>query len=251
MNLSELRNIGLTEGELKIYGALLEHGEATRQELTKRSGISSSKIYEVANHLAAKGLISMVKKNDVLHFSAANPGRLESFLQKKEEELSKERDIVKNLLPTLQMRYLDASEEANVEVFYGWEGMETAFDDLANALGPKDKSEVFGASKGYDNQQADIFFSRFYQKKRKKGFATKIIFNEDMRGSPRIDLFKQAPNQCRFLHQDTYTEINTYKKVVLFVMLLKKPIVIRITSEEAANSFRTYFESLWKQASAK
>ena len=67
----------------------------------------------------------------------------------------------------------------------------------------------------------------------------------------RTAIFKEAPNQCRFLHQETYAEINTYKNIVLFVMLFRKPIVIRIKSEEAAQSFRSYFESLWKQASSK
>ncbi|MBS3106627.1 hypothetical protein J4419_03120 [Candidatus Woesearchaeota archaeon] len=130
--------------------------------------------------------------------------------------------------------------------------METVFDDLVKALGQKDENYVFGASKGHDSQQADFFFSRYYKKKRKKGFGTKIIFNEDMRSNQaRTAIFKEAPNQCRFLHQETYAEINTYKNIVLFVMLFRKPIVIRIKSEEAAQSFRSYFESLWKQASSK
>ncbi len=250
MNVSELKRIGLTGGEVKIYGALLEFGESTRTELAKRSGISSSKVYEVANHLADKGVISMVRKNGVLHFGAANPDRLNVFLEQKEQELRNERELVTALLPTLHMKYLKTSGEADVEVFYGWEGMDTAFNDLVKALGPKDHSEVFGASKGYDSRQADIFFSQYHQKKRKKGFGTRIIFNDDMRGNQaRTSIFREAPNQCRFLHQNTYAEINTYANIVLFVMLLRKPIVIRIRSEEAANSFRSYFETLWKQAS--
>lgn len=47
--MEELKQIGLTQGEIKIYKALLDIGETTRTELAKKSGISPSKVYDVAN----------------------------------------------------------------------------------------------------------------------------------------------------------------------------------------------------------
>ena len=73
MNIQDLSKIGLTEGEIKIYDALLELGETTRTRLAKKSGISPSKIYDVINRLVEKGIVSVVKKQGVLHFSAASP----------------------------------------------------------------------------------------------------------------------------------------------------------------------------------
>lgn len=58
------------------------------------------------------------------------------------------------------------------------------------------------------------------------------------------DLF----HEVKFLHQDTFTEINFYKDTVLFIMLLKDPIIIRIKNKEAADSFEKYFKSMWKIA---
>ena len=84
MDLTDLKRIGLTSGEIKIYTALLELGETTRTQLAKKSGISPSKIYDVANRLLEKGIISAVKKNKVIHFSAANPERLNDFLELKD-----------------------------------------------------------------------------------------------------------------------------------------------------------------------
>ena len=89
MELSELKKIGLTDGEIRVYDALLELGETTRTSLAKKSGISPSKIYDVANRLIEKGIISSVKKQGVIHFSAADPERIKGFLQHKEQELRK------------------------------------------------------------------------------------------------------------------------------------------------------------------
>lgn len=249
MDVTELARIGLTDGEVRIYGALLELGETTRTTLARKSGISPSKIYDVANRLLEKGIISAVKKNGVLHFAAADPVRLQEFLAHKEREIGQERALVTQLLPTLSAMYLKTKEETDIEVFYGWDGMRTVFDDIIATLGPGDRNCIFGASQGHDSNQADLFFSQYYQRKRAKGFGTRIIFNEGVRtNKARTALFAHKPDEMRFLHQETFTEINTYADAVLFIMLLKKPTVIRVRSSEAAASFRQFFDTLWNQA---
>ena len=81
MEVEDLKKIGLTDGEIRVYNALLELGETTRTTLAKKSGISPSKIYDVANRLLEKGIISSVKKQGVIHFSAADPERIKEFLE--------------------------------------------------------------------------------------------------------------------------------------------------------------------------
>jgi HTH-type transcriptional regulator, sugar sensing transcriptional regulator len=249
MDILDLKKIGLTEGEIKVYSALLDLGETTRTELAKKSGISPSKIYDVANRLLEKGIISSVKKNNVIHFSAANPERIKEFIQNKEKDLIKEKNVVDELLPLLIGKYTKTEEQTDIEVFYGWEGMKTIFNDKVKEMEKGESDYIFGASKGYDSQQADIFFSQYYVKKRKKGFGSKIIFNEDVKKNiKRTSIFREVPNEIRFLNQETFTEINLYNNTVLIIMLLKEPIIIRVKNKEAADSFKKFFDSLWKTA---
>ena len=249
MQLTDLKKIGLTEGEIKVYQALLELGETTRTQLAKKSGISPSKIYDVANRLLEKGIISSVRKNNVIHFSPADPERIKDFLKQKEEELEQEKEIVNQLLPTLLLKYQENLDDTNIEVFQGWEGMKTCFNDIIKTLKKGEFNYIFGASKGHNSKQADIFFSKYYREKERKGFGTKIIFNENVKGNKkRTEIFYKKPNEIRFLHQDTFTEINLYKNTVLFIMLLQKPVVIRVKSEEAAKSFKKFFDTMWESA---
>lgn len=250
MEIKELTKIGLTKGEVKIYSALLELGETTRTKLAKKSGVSASKIYDVSNRLIEKGLVSAVKRQGILHFSAAAPHRLNDLLEQKRRELEEEKKVVNELLPSLLLKYTQSEEEVKVEVFQGWEGMKTVFSEIANCLSKNDTSYVLGASRGQNSEQADIFFSQYYKQIDKKGYKIKIIFNENMRSyEKRIGYFvKSKLHEVRFLYQDTFTEINFYKDTVLFILLLRKPIVIRIKSKEAAHSFQMFFETIWKQA---
>lgn len=250
MNLQELNKIGLTQGEIKLYQALLELGETTRTKLAKKSGISPSKIYDVANRLLEKGIISSVKKNGIIHFSAANPSKINDFISNKEKEITDEKTIVSQLMPFLLSQYGKTKDEANIEVFSGWEGMKTVYWDLGNSLGKNDENYVFGASQGKDSKRADIFFNDFYKEFKNKGYKVKIIFNESLRkNKERTNPYtKNKRQEVRFIDQETFVEIELYKNTVLFVMLLEKPIVIRIKSKEAADSFKVYFDALWKIA---
>lgn len=250
MELNDLRKLGLTSGEVKIYSALLELGETTRTELAKKSGVSPSKIYDVANRLLEKGIISIVKKNGAAHFSAANPERLKDFVELKETEIKREKEVVEQMLPLLLSKYTLTKEGTDIDVFYGWGGMKTVFSDKLLALSKKDINLVFGASQGKNPEQADTFFSQYFKKVEQKGFKVKIIFNEEVRqNKERIHYYKNSKrHEVRFLHQETFTEIDVYKDTVMFIMLLSKPIIIRVKNKEAADSFRKYFDTLWKQA---
>jgi len=248
--LNELRNIGLTNGEVKVYEALLELGETTRTELAKKSGISPSKIYDVANRLLEKGIITSVKKNGIINFSPANPERIKEYLERKEEEIAEEKKSIEQIMPMLINQYGKTKEIADVEVFYGWEGMRTAYDGIIKALKADDENYVFGAGYGHDKERADLFFSQYYEKVKKAGYKVKIIFNEDVRDNKERTKYYIASkkHEVRYLHQDTLAEVNIYKNTVLIIILIKKPIIIRISSEEATDSYKKYFEVLWKQA---
>ncbi len=250
MDLQDLTRIGLTDGEVKLYQALLELGESTRTELAKKSGISPSKIYDVANRLLEKGIISSVKKSGVIHFSAANPSRLQDFLDQKRKEISKEEQLVSHLLPKLLEQYKKTKEATDVEVFYGWEGMETVYSDIGKMLKKGGINYIFGASMGKDYKRADVFFKKYQRRVEQAGYKIKIIFNEDVRGhKERTGYFEKSKrHEVRYLYQETFTELNFYDDTVLFVMLFAKPVVIRVRSKEAADSFKKFFASMWEQA---
>jgi len=247
----ELEKIGLTNGEIKVYEALLELGETTKTKLAKKSEVSPSKIYDVTNRLIRKGIISSVRKKGVLHFKAANPNRLKDFIKNKEEEINQEKQIVSNMLPMLMAKYQRNEEDIDIDVFYGWDGLKTAFLTLENSMGKKDVSYVFGASVGLAPKQGDIFWKQHQARVEKRGFKVKIIFNEDMRKGRvlRHEYYDNHPlHKLRYLHQETMNELYIYKNHILIFISLKKPVGILIKNKETVNAYKKFFETMWKQA---
>ena len=64
-----LQDIGLSEGESKVYFALLKLGETKTGELSKQAGVSSSKVYKILDRLERKGMVGHVLKGEVKYFS--------------------------------------------------------------------------------------------------------------------------------------------------------------------------------------
>ena len=252
MEFKDLQKIGLTEGEIKVYRALLEIGECTKTALVKKSGVSASNIYDITNRLLEKGIISKVEKNNIAHFSPANPKHILNYLEEKKKEIDKEKQFVNELLPVLLTKFQESEEKVKVEVFNSWNGMKTVFEDLIDECKKGEYNYVFGASRGKSEKKADLFFIKYSKIRADKGIKTKIIFNEDLRKkSERVDFFQKSKfYEVKFMHQSTPAEVLVYKNKALIIILTEEPLIIRITGKEVSESFKQYFEIMWKIAKA-
>jgi len=249
MLLEKLRDIGLTNGELSVYEALLNLGETTKTKLLKESKVCSSSLYIIIDKLVEKGLVSKVDKDGVAHFSPATPNNLLRFIEKKEREIKKEKDIVVDILPLLNSKFNKVPELRNVEVFNGWDGMDHVFTSMIEESADGENF-IFGAGSGENAKQANIFFNKFYLLRKEMKVHTKIIFNEEVRTNKiRVGYFlNSVNNEARFLKQTTPSEVHLYKNKVLLIILSKNPLIIRLSSKEIFSSFKQYFDILWMQA---
>lgn len=101
MNIEVLRGIGLTEGESKVYLALLGLGQTTTGPIVKKAGVTTSKSYKILSRLEEKGLVSHVFKSKVKYFKAAPPPKVLDLIKKKQEELEQRRWEVEKKMPEL------------------------------------------------------------------------------------------------------------------------------------------------------
>src|SRR3989344_3745202 len=89
MEISALKEIGLSDGEIKTYLELIKHDETLVSELAERTGINRTMTYQILNNLLKRGFVSYVIKNNVKYFRASNPSRILEFLKEKELNIQK------------------------------------------------------------------------------------------------------------------------------------------------------------------
>lgn len=243
-----LEKIGLTKNETKIYLALLNLAQTTSWNIIKDTGIHTSKVYDGLQRLIDKGLVSYVIISNTKHFNATSPNRLLDFLDNKKRDLENQEKEIKKLIPILKAKSIIKREETKAEIFKGWKGMETVYKMLREKLKKNEVNYVIGASKGEDVEQVKIFFNKHLNDLAEKGIKQKIIYNEEARGN--IEEQAKHPNlfKIRYIKNTTPAEVNIWDNKVMTIILAKDPTLILITDKKVADSYRTYFNILWKSA---
>ena len=242
-----LAEVGLTKNEVKIYLALLKVGSTSTGPLIKETRIHASKVYEGLERLSAKGLVSHVIIANTKHFIAVNPDRLIDFLKDKKKNIEYQETEIKKYLPQLKALQELGADETEAEIFKGWKGMETVFNEGIKTMANKDVWYVLGAYAGEDAQRTDQFITKIIQKCEKKKMKWKVIYNESARKTFK---YEQASliTENRFLKQETPATINIYKDVTFIALWINNPVAFRMKNKKVADSFKTYFEFMWNLA---
>jgi len=245
---SILEEIGLTKNEIKIYLALLELGSTSTGAIIKKTRIHTSKVYDGLERLSNKGLVSHIVQANTKYFKAVSPERLIEFLHDKKKQIDQQEDEIKSIIPQLKSRQLTVADLTEAEIFQGWKGMETVYRMLRDYLGKGDMNYVIGASKGEDEEKVREFFTRHIHFLGQKEIRQKIIFNEEARGN--LPVYKKYPKlfQLRYMNNITPAEINIWSDKTMIVILRRNPTIILIHDQKVSDSFREYFDKLWKFA---
>lgn len=126
----ELKNLGLSDKEAKVYLAALELGSASIMEIAKQAHLNRPTTYVIMDALIKRGLASSFHKGKKRYFSAESPDRLLSLLRLKEKEAQEQEREFKNILPELKKIYEMAGEAPKVRFFEGKKGIEAIQEDI-------------------------------------------------------------------------------------------------------------------------
>lgn len=248
MDIRTLENIGLTEGEIKTYIALLKLGSSSIGPIAKEGQVSSSKIYYILDKLEKKGFASQIEKNGVMHFQVVEPSKIKDYIKQREDELKALEKDFDNFLPELEEYYQNSSNIQNVKVYQGLKGLKAAHEHIYLKLGRGDGYYYLGIP-AYQPEEQHRYWEKDHERRAKAGLQGKLLFNQDTdrailqnRNSYRFSDARYMPTSIK-----TPTYFLIYDDTVLITMPLKDPIAIEIISKETASSFKAYFEEFWKR----
>ncbi len=123
MNISDktkkaLEKIGLTSYEIRTFSALLKAGEQTASELSQKSGVPYSKIYEVLGTLEEKSWIGSDDSRPTKYFAKSPSTGLETTKQKIENDFLQNQTVILNELVPLYEKS-GTSEKPDIWVLSG------------------------------------------------------------------------------------------------------------------------------------
>ncbi|VVB98148.1 Sugar-specific transcriptional regulator TrmB [uncultured archaeon] len=248
MDISALKEAGLTDGEIKVYLALLELGSSTTGPIIEKSGIARSIIYQILEKLMQKGLVSYVTREKTKHFQAAEPYRLLDYLEEEEKKFKKNRDGIKALLPQL-LSLKDSEEETEVKVYKGFKGTMTVHEHTYERLKRGEEYYYMGVT-SYQPPEQHAYWMKDHQRRAKAGIPTRILFDATTEKKILENRNSYPGCDARYMPEGINTPawFMGYKNVVAISIPSSKPITIEITNQEIADSFRAYFEDFWSKS---
>jgi len=246
-----LEALGLTRGEAKVYLALNKLGEVTVGPIGKESKVSKSKMYDILDKLIAKGLVSYITRNGTKYFSTNDPQMILSYIQKKKDELEETQKEVEEIIQNLTLQRTLTHHHKLAEIYEGFHGLKMMREELMLTLKKNDELLVLGAPK-IANEKWEAWFMDFHKRREAKGVGMRIIYNSNAYefGEKRKQ-FKHT--HVKYLPNNLISPnwIDIYNDVILFVFVLKEPLTFVIRDNSLAQSFKAYFEIVWKASKSQ
>ncbi len=248
MKLEVLKDIGLTDGEIKVYTALLGLGETTTGPIVDTSGVSVSKVYNILNRLSQKGLVSHIVKGETKHFKAADPQRIVDFFEEKENRIKEEKQELLKLIPLLQEKKGSLLTAETAQVYDGLKGIQTARERSLKTMKKGDLMWILGISKTpYD--KLSWYFKDFHKRRVSKGIRCNYLYNEYARDFAEISKHYKL-SEVRLMPKNlvTHSWMEVYADTVTIGINFGKSFSVAIINQEVANSFKIYAQILWNSA---
>ncbi|MCX6748275.1 MAG: helix-turn-helix domain-containing protein [Candidatus Pacearchaeota archaeon] len=239
---------GLTSNESLVYITLLNLKGAGATKISEKCGLFRTLCYDILTKLAEKGLVSHINQKGKRMYKPSNPERLIEILKEKQNETER-------VLPELNHLFSVPEEEISVQQFEGASGMKAIVEDMiADALRGKIKECFWLGPRGTSIEFMGAYLKDMIKRSKKiiKNIDLRLIWSSDIHTEDFIKVFGEEKNH-RFLPKGFASTVPfiVYGDKLVITGGINKPFTILIKNRETADSFKIYFNFIWKFASKK
>ncbi len=234
-----LGELGFSKNESKVYLALLELGACTVTQISSKTKINRTNIYDCLNKLIEKGAVSYFMEKDSKLFQAGDPEILVNLLKDKEIKLN-------SIMPQLKLHNELSKKKSEAHIFEGIVAVRNMLNHFLEIGKPR---YAYGAPIAASKMLSSHFLENYHRRRVKKKLEFYMIYNSDAK--ERIKLLNSLDHtEARFLPKeyDSPVTTNICGDEVVLVLYSEDPIVIQIKNEQIAKAYKKYFDLLWKIA---
>lgn len=250
--LNELKKIGLSDNETKVYLALLELGSATVQQIAQKAEVNRPTTYVQLESLMKDGLVTSFEKSPnnkkrktKTYFRAEDPEYLQKLIGRERHQVDERERELASILPELGRLFATSGERPRVRFFDGIEGLKTMDEEFL-----KVKNKMIEGVTSLDDVEK-VFpppSDNYTERRIKKGIRTRGIYTSS-RGPVLKDTDPKMLREARFVPPDKFPfscDITVYDDSVAIASLREKIFGVVIENKEIANSIRSLISIAWE-----
>lgn len=235
-----LKKLGLTGSEIRVYLYLLEVGSGSPPQIAKGTGIARANCYYVIAGLQTKGLIGTRHKGKRVQYIPKDPQVLLHSLENRKA-------TIESLIPDLQALYGAIVNKPRIHFYEGFEEVKSIYRQSLQS----EYIKAFGSTK----QLAALdqaFFTDYFKEAKKRGIILRDIVTYESK--------EKSLTEARSVLGQLYEPVllpEKYKGLVTDILLwdnhvalitLKAPIFGTVlTNSELSKTFNVIHDALFEQ----
>lgn len=240
-----LLSLGLTLREVDVYLALLNIGQGTVTEITRKAGINRTTGYDILDALVSKGFVSISGKEPKQVYAAESPEKILAYLENEQELTRKKLESAKQLVPQLKTLH-NVKSRPKVRYYEGIEGLREVYEDTLTS-----KEDLRSLAQVDEAENAlEGYFPKYYQRRAAKNIFIRAIF-PDSPGARNLKTKDVVEKRKSVIVKESNfelkPEINVYDNKVMIASWQEKLGII-IESQEIADAMKMLFELAWKES---
>src|SRR3989344_6298179 len=173
---ADLKELGLTDNEIKLYLALLTFGVLNPTQLAEKTGLHRSYIYDTLERLLERGIINTIFVDNKKHYQPVDPKVLRELFELKLRKLD-------SILPQLSNLFTSTKEETRIELHKGERVLRTLIKYLLAHLKKHDIIYLLGVDEKILEAVEPLYLKQYFTILKEKQATEKII---GARGSKRF-----------------------------------------------------------------
>ncbi len=234
----QLKEIGLTDNEAKIYILLLKEGQMNPAEISQKLGLHRGYVYDALERMQEKQVVNFIFQKNKKFFQATKPLNLLELLKLKFESFQK-------IIPELNSTLNTDKEDTRIETHKGKTVYRTLLKDILSSIDKNDEILLIGIDEDILTKEVEPIYLEQY-----------LNTIKSMKIKERIIIKKGRKKfKSKFLH---YKQINEdfigetyqiiYKNKVAIFILGNPYYLILIENKKVSENYRKQFNFLWKIA---
>ena len=231
---AELKELGLTDNEIKVYLILLENGILNPSHIAQKTGLHRSYVYDTLERLIDRGIINTVSVNNKKHYQPVDPKALRQSFELKLMKIDE-------ILPQLSGLFKSTQEETKVELHKGKRVYRTLIKDLTANFKKNDVVYLLGADEKILETVEPIYLKQYFTIIKNKNVKEKIIVRKSTKKLKEKNIeYKELDKQ----YFDETTIVIHQNKTYIFIWGSPYHLIV-IENKKVANTYLKQFQLLW------
>lgn len=244
MEVSDFIKLGMNKNEAKTYISLIKFRKADAHQIIQDTKFHKNIVYDNLEKLIDKGLVTFILEGKKKIFQLTSANAIIDNIEEKQKVLEQYKKKAVEISKEIEKSIKINPQKQEANIFRGINGIKSFYQETLKGGefvtfgGPQKSIEIMG----------ETFWFNYDLKRAEKKIKARLIFNYSIKHHG--EKIKNKLTEVKYFDKEfePNTETHIQDDKVGIIVWSDEPVLFLIQNKLVAESYKKYFEKMWKQA---